>query len=143
MKYFGYHSISMVYLWNQRQHSNQINGVDMVNHLYHYSAHVVSVYDGDTIRVDIDLGLRTWIHEEKIRLARINAPELRGAEKAKGIESRDFLRNLILDKDIVLQTQKDRQGKYGRYLGEIWLEMNGDWVNINDLMLKNDMAILY
>ena len=115
----------------------------MVNHLYHYSAHVVSVYDGDTIRVDIDLGLRTWIHEEKIRLARINAPELRGAEKAKGIESRDFLRNLILDKDIVLQTQKDRQGKYGRYLGEIWLEMNGDWVNINDLMLKNDMAILY
>ncbi len=115
----------------------------MVNHLYHYSAHVVSVYDGDTIRVDIDLGLRTWIHEEKIRLARINAPELRGAEKAKGIESRDFLQNLILDKDIVLQTQKDRQGKYGRYLGEIWLEMNGDWVNINDLMLKNGMAVLY
>lgn len=52
--------------------------------LYHYKAKVVSVYDGDTFTVDIDLGLHTWINGEKIRLNRINAPELRGNEKDKG-----------------------------------------------------------
>lgn len=43
--------------------------------LYKYCAKVMSVYDGDTIRVDIDLGLKTWIKNESIRLNRINAPE--------------------------------------------------------------------
>ena len=28
--------------------------------LYHYKATVVSVYDGDTIRADIDLGMNIW-----------------------------------------------------------------------------------
>lgn len=65
--------------------------------LYHYKAKVESVYDGDTCTVDIDLGLHTWINREKIRLNRINAPELRGNEKDKGLKSRDFLRSLIID----------------------------------------------
>ena len=73
---------------------------------YVYKACVRSVFDGDTCNVDIDLGLRTWIHNERIRLARINAPEVRGLEKKDGIESRDCLRNIILDKDIILQTIK-------------------------------------
>ena len=60
--------------------------------LYHYKAKVVNVYDGDTCNVDIDLGLHTWIKGEKIRLTRINAPELRGTEKTKGLKSRAFLR---------------------------------------------------
>ena len=46
--------------------------------LYHYRSIVVSVYDGDTCTVDIDLGLNIWTLREKIRLIRINAPELRG-----------------------------------------------------------------
>ena len=43
--------------------------------LYRYRALVRSVYDGDTCTVDIDLGLGCWVHGEKIRLYRINAPE--------------------------------------------------------------------
>ena len=48
------------------------------NALYHYRAVVISVYDGDTCRMDIDLGLDIWQKNEKIRLVRINTPELRG-----------------------------------------------------------------
>lgn len=59
--------------------------------LYHYRAIVKEVHDGDTITVDIDLGFHTWIHDEHIRLAQINAPEVIGASKAAGIASRDFL----------------------------------------------------
>lgn len=58
--------------------------------LYHYKAKIVEVYDGDTCTIDIDLGLHTWIKGEKIRLTRINAPELRGTERTKGLKSRDF-----------------------------------------------------
>ena len=43
----------------------------MQNVLYQYNAVVTSVYDGDSCTVDIDLGLHTWIHGEKIRLIRI------------------------------------------------------------------------
>ena len=52
--------------------------------LYHYKAFVTQVYDGDTVTVDIDLGLHTWMKGEKLRLYRINAPELRGEEKEAG-----------------------------------------------------------
>lgn len=41
--------------------------------LYKYKANVVSVYDGDTIRIDIDLGLKTWIRDERMRLAGKNS----------------------------------------------------------------------
>ncbi|MFQ5584401.1 MAG: thermonuclease family protein [Calditrichia bacterium] len=108
--------------------------------LYRYKANVVSVYDGDTVRVDIDLGLKTWVKNESIRLARINAPELRGDERPEGILSRDFLREQILGKEIILETIKDSKGKYGRYIGEIWLETNGEWKNINDLLVSSGYA---
>ncbi len=48
----------------------------MDSNLYLYKAKIISVYDGDTCRVDIDLGLKVWIKNEKLRLLRIDAPEL-------------------------------------------------------------------
>lgn len=114
----------------------------MEDKLYHYRAIVRSVYDGDTCTVDIDLGLRAWIKEEKLRLLRINAPELRGAEREAGLRSRDFLRSQIDGKEIFIETFKDRRGKYGRYLAEIWLKQDDDiWLNINDLLVEQGYAI--
>jgi len=113
----------------------------MVKSLYHYKAFVVSVYDGDTVKVDIDLGLHVTLKKEKIRLARINAPELRGEEHDEGIKSRDFLRELVLEKEILLETIKDRKGKYGRYLGEIWIKDNeGKYFNVNDELVNKGFA---
>lgn len=113
----------------------------MENYLYHYTARIVSVYDGDTVRADIDLGLSAWIHNEKLRLSRINAPELRGAEKDAGLKARDFLVEHVADKDIVIATQKDRKGKYGRYLVEIWVQgPDGVYFNMNDLMVTSGHA---
>ena len=109
--------------------------------LYHYKEKVVSVYDGDTCTVDIDLGLHIWNKGEKIRLNRINAPELRGNEKDKGLKSRDSLRSLIFDKEVFIETIKDKKEKYERYLAEIWLEdEKGKFININDVMVKNGFA---
>ncbi|WP_372846761.1 thermonuclease family protein [Pontiella sp.] len=108
--------------------------------LYHYKARVTAAYDGDTVTVEIDLGLKTAIKGEKLRLHRINAPEMRGDEKVAGKASRDYLRSRILGKEILLETIKDKQGKYGRYLAEIWLEENGAIVNINDELVAKGFA---
>ena len=109
--------------------------------LYHYRALVKSVYDGDTCTVDIDLGLGTWIRGEKLRLYRINAPEVRGVDRPQGLISRDFLRSKIMGKQVILQTVKDKKGKYGRYLADIWLkDESGSWININDLLVRQGYA---
>ena len=118
----------------------KLNLISKDAELYHYTAQVLSVYDGDTCRVDIDLGLGIWIRNEKLRLARINAPEVTGDTKALGIASRDALRELIDGKEIIIETIKDQRGKYGRYLAEIWLEKNGGFTNINDLLVAQGFA---
>jgi len=117
----------------------------MDNNCYYYRAHIVSVYDGDTCRADIDLGFGIWKKKETLRLHRINAPEIRGASKEAGRQSRDYLRQLILDKDIMLQTVQDSTGKYGRYLAEIWLHDVADnhWQNVNDLLVENGFAVYH
>lgn len=103
--------------------------------LYHYRARVISVHDGDTCTVDIDLGLSLWKRGETVRLARINAPELTGSSAKKGAKSRDHLKSLIENQDIILATVRDKREKYGRYLGEIWLVIEGQFLNVNDAMV--------
>ncbi len=114
----------------------------MIENLFHYRAKIVSVYDGDTCTVEIDLGLSTWIRGEKIRLYRINAPELRGAERPEGLKSRDALVALIEGKDVIIQTIKDRKEKFGRYLAEVWLAgEDGALINVNDWMVQQGLAV--
>ncbi|MES9926065.1 MAG: thermonuclease family protein [Candidatus Thiodiazotropha endolucinida] len=49
-----------------------------------------------------------------------------------GLVSRDWLRERVLEKLVIIQTIKDRKGKYGRYLAEIWL----DGQNVNDQIVE-------
>ncbi|MBZ0198970.1 MAG: thermonuclease family protein [Ignavibacteriaceae bacterium] len=110
--------------------------------LYRYKAFVTKVYDGDTITVDIDLGLHTWLKGEKLRLYRINAPEVRGAQKVEGKISRDYLKQLVWKKELFIETIKDKKGKYGRYLAEIWCPLdNGTYMNANDELVKKGFAV--
>ncbi len=113
-------------------------------------AKVVSVHDGDTITVDMDLGHGTWIHGEKIRLANIDAPKLSGEERPAGLVSRDYLRTLIDGKDVTIETVKyktshrDKKGKWGRYLATVWLQVgNAAWININQKMIDDGFATKY
>lgn len=107
--------------------------------LYTYRASVISVYDGDTLTVDIDLGFSVIMRHQTVRLARINAPELRGATAEQGLKSRDALRDKVLGKSVVLKTFKDSREKYGRWLGEVWV----DGVCINDWLLEVGLAMKY
>lgn len=107
--------------------------------MYEYRAFVRRVYDGDTVTVDIDLGFDILVKNQKIRLLGINAPEIRGESREIGLISRNFLRERISGKWVTLKTKKDKKGKYGRWLGDIFLEKE----NINELMVSEGMAKKY
>ena len=104
--------------------------------LYHYRATITAVYDGDTCTADVDLGFKVTVRGEKIGLARINAPEIRGAGRLAGLASRDFLRELIFGREVLLQTIRNKRGKYGRYLGEIVVKQGSRNVNANDALVR-------
>ena len=104
--------------------------------MYEYAAIVRRVVDGDTIDCDIDLGLRTWRMNERLRLAKINAPETRGPERPDGLASKAWLEARIPEgTEIVIQTQKD--DAFGRWIATIW--RHGEC--LNDLMVEEGMAV--
>ena len=104
---------------------------------YIYNANVIKIYDGDTITCNIDCGFGIILRKQTIRLYGINTPEIRGENKKEGIISRDKLREKILNKDILLKTIKDKKGKYGRWLGIVYINN----ININEWLVENNLAV--
>ena len=101
-----------------------------------YRATVEDVKDGDTIKVNIDLGFRVWKHGETVRLLRVYAPETfkpkDAEEKAAGLKVKAFtVARLAVGKSITIQTKRDGTDKYGRYLAEVW-DSDG---NVNQAIL--------
>jgi micrococcal nuclease len=108
----------------------------------YYVRKVENVVDGDTIDVLIDLGFDI-LFQSRVRLAGIDTPESRTrdlAEKALGLESKEYLKKQIKDaKSVVIKTEKmDSSEKYGRILG--WLYINDDTESINDKMINDGYA---
>ena len=115
------------------------NFTKYMDNKYCYNAYVTDVYDGDTITCNIDVGFGINLFKQKIRLFGIDTPELRGVERPLGLLIRNKLRSLILNKDIILYTIKDKKGKYGRLLGIICL----DNLIINQMLLEDPRVKSY
>lgn len=108
--------------------------------MYTYKATIIDVYDGDTATAIVDLGMRVST-TVKLRFNGIDAPELKGDEKSAGLASRDRVRDLILNKEVIIKTYKDKQEKYGRWLADIYLPDKA-W-SINQLLLEEGLAAPY
>ena len=114
--------------------------------MYEYRALVVSVYDADTLRADIDLGFGVWLKNQSVRWLKIDAWEIRGEERDDGIIARDRVRELILEKTVILKTYKDDKGKYGRWLAEVYYDDASPktWdYSINQQMINEGHAVPY
>ena len=106
-------------------------------HLYHYRATVDRVVDGDTIDVILDLGFDLKM-ETRVRFAGINAPESRtrdAVEKEAGLAAKHYVENWVgaVEQKVIIQTQLDERGKYGRVLGRI---LSDDGACLNDEMVS-------
>jgi len=94
--------------------------------MYEYKAEILSVYDGDgSYKAIVDLGMNIKIKKD-LRLLGVDTPEMRSVQAKAGKVVRDFVRDLILDKTVVVKTEKDESGKYGRLLVSITLEDGQD-----------------
>ena len=111
--------------------------------MYEYAIkEIVRVVDGDTVDIVIDLGFNLS-KKERVRLAGIDTPESRTRdleEKAMGLEAKDFLTRRLNDgmaSGLRVKTEKD--GKYGRMLGWIYISET----NINKEMVQRGYAWEY
>ncbi len=117
--------------------------------VYRYAAQYRSNYDGDTIRVDINLGFGIWARNQVIRLYGVNTPELRGGTdttKEHGRMAKEFVQKMLEDHELVLETKKDKKGKYGRWLGIIWVRYADEkleWVSLNESLLTEGYSKEY
>ena len=110
--------------------------------LYTYKATVKSIYDGDTIRVDIDLGFVVIFRDQSLRLLGIDTPEVRGEERSQGLISKAFVEQRIpVGSVIKIATQKDRKEKFGRYLATVYY--GEELKNLNEELLDSGMATPY
>ena len=110
---------------------------------YHYSAKVVDIHDGDTIKVDIDLGFGVVLKSQTFRFFGINTPETKGATKTAGLKSAAFVKRILKDKDIIIVSVKDEKEKFGRWLARIFYHNGEDWVNLNQELLSKGLAVKF
>lgn len=96
---------------------------------------IIKVYDGDTIRIRINLGLGVF-KDEVIRFKLIDTPEMKGPDVAMAIKARNWLdkrlRKAIEDDDtVIIETKNERRCKYHRLLSDVYI--NGE--NVSEEML--------
>jgi len=113
--------------------------------MYEYRCEVVKIIDGDTIRVDVDLGFGIWSRNETVRLYGIDTPESRTSdleEKKYGLAAKQFLTNM-LDDSGGIKLKSHGKGKFGRILGELWRTTNYADKSINEYMVEKHHATPY
>ena len=108
--------VFLIYLLNTKANLNTVK--------------IKNCYDGDTCTTESD---------EKIRLACIDAPEIRGknADPLKAKASREFINNLLSNKKVIIK--RIDTDRYGRTVAEIFIE----GTNIQKLMVKNGFAKIH
>jgi micrococcal nuclease len=109
---------------------------------YAYKARCTGVYDGDTVTLYVDLGFEIG-RTLKCRLYGIDTPELRGEERPFGLEVKKYVKDRVYQKELLIRTYRDKTGKYGRYLAEIFYEVDGSWINLNRELLEEGLAEPY
>lgn len=111
---------------------------------YVFRARVVDVVDGDTLELDIRCGFKMVKEGEKVRLAKINAPEI---TTKKGKEVKAYVRDrLAKARGVVVKTEK--ADEFGRYVAHVFYSFQDDklgavyenGVYLNDELLKKGYA---
>jgi len=116
---------------------------------YIYRGKLERVVDGDTIDALIDVGFDIWI-KKRIRYSGIDTWESRTRdleEKAKGLEAKARNKELLMEissKSGYFRLKSYGVGKYGRVLGEIFIEdKDGKQYNINETLISEGHAYVY
>lgn len=114
---------------------------EMPNYTYRVK-NVDRVIDGDTVDLDLDLGMYITAHK-RIRFLEIDTYELRGGTTetktvAKAAKARLIELLATPDAKVYIKTKMDATGKYGRLLGKLYVirDSDGSIIDINKVLLE-------
>lgn len=112
-----------------------------------FAARLSSIYDGDTMRLDVDRGERLWSMGCKYRLYGVDTPEISRCsdeEKEYGFSSRSFVNSVLVSNQsqgpLTISTHHG-QGKYD-WLVEIYVSLGPKLEQLDGLMSLHDLIIL-
>lgn len=109
-----------------------------------YPATVISVVDGDTVRVKVKIWLGLY-QEVKVRIAKIDAPEISSKakctkEKERGLKAKEFLESVIPQQSTINLTGISEDAFGGRVDATI---QTVDGKDVGELLLKKGLASPY
>ena len=115
--------------------------------MYEYKiSNIVKIIDGDSLRVDLDLGFKIQLSNATLRLHGIDTPESRQRrrleERKLGIKAKEFLVNILEGNKDNLIMKATKRGKFGRILAEIFIDST-DNPSVNQLLIEADLARPY
>ena len=108
-----------------------------------YNARLIKGVDGDTADAWIDLGFSISV-KKRIRFVNVDTWESRTRdleEKKKGLEAKAYTLEMLSRNDGKFKVKSHGVGKYGRLLGEIFIE--GEEKSLNELLIENGHAYEY
>ena len=116
---------------------------------YIYRGKLLRVVDGDTIDALIDVGFDIWL-KKRVRFSEIDTWESRTRnleEKKLGLAAKARTKELLEEvssKPNYFRIKSHGLGKYGRLLGEIYIQDNdGQQICINKQLIKEGHAYTY
>ena len=115
-----------------------------------YDVVVLRVVDGDTVDVDINLGFGVWLKDERVRIMGIDTPESRTADRVEdlfGEAAKSRLKELMKNGGKLITTEdkdgEDMKGKFGRILGDFYVEYDGKKTRVTDVLIEEGHAVAY
>jgi micrococcal nuclease len=114
--------------------------------MYQYKCKILKVLDGDTVDIDLDLGFKIILSNQRVRMAGVDTPESRTAiaeEKVRGqLSKKKLAEKLPIGSWQIIETQKSdsNDDKFGRILGVFILE---DGTRVNEWLIQNNYAVPY
>lgn len=118
----------------------------MPTQAYVYYARVRRVIDGDTLDLEVSLGLHDY-RVERVRLLHVDTPETRGVpDRAPGLAALSFTAAWLKGppwptSDFPLVVQTVKTDSFGRFLADVWRETDG--ANLSDDLLAAGHAVAY
>jgi micrococcal nuclease len=114
--------------------------------MYQYKiSNIIRVIDGDTVEATLDLGFNIHL-KQTIRLTNIDAPSIRTLDeevKKYGLRAKEKLEEYLKSGDrLIVATQNpNKTEKFGRVLGELYVE--GNSLTASEYLFANQYAWVY
>ena len=105
---------------------------------------LVSVYDGDTFKVNLPCKEKILCKNILIRIKGIDTPEIKTKnirEKEKALAAKLFTEKLLFNGEIILRNCK--RDKYFRLLCDVFIKKEKEEIKLADKLLYSGLAVQY